>query len=395
MLMVSHDHMKLTIAHVTDVIADIWFQLRREVLISRYHSVNDAANERLRQRLGSAVDAEGLEQTIIFGSGKRCAPNQVQTIGCYPVPESPLPKDVYGNNTDSSLGRNLWYSGRQRWLNSGFIMGPRRDLRALFQRAAVKAKETQRNMDFDDGSHGSDYMYHGSDQALFAVIFGEQEFQREIMRRRHYSIKDKIKGQGKQPEPSYIYNTLIDDPINPNFPHEIRKAKEGKPDEFSLGLDYFSEFIQQTVNSEEDSKYITYKNDIEKQVSENREMFDCPSRVTGELPDDILNSGRPFSYIDTFERGSAKDDWSQLPLYTNICLNKIPIMIHHNGDKSAREHQWPTMWVQRHARKVVDGMTNGGGGDAAAKGGAHLPGGKYMSWNELCPAEWDGEIFRS
>jgi len=101
---------------------DIWFQLRREVLISRYHSVNDAANERLRQRLGSAVDAEGLKQTVIFGSGKRCAPNQVQTIGCYPVPESPLPKDVYGNNTDMSVGRNLWYSLRQRWLNSGFIM---------------------------------------------------------------------------------------------------------------------------------------------------------------------------------------------------------------------------------------------------------------------------------
>ena len=171
---------------VADSVADIWFQLRREVLISRYHSVNDAANERLRQRLGSAVDAEGLKQTIIFGSGKRCAPNQVQTIGCYPVPESPLPKDTYGNNTDTSLGRNLWYSLRQRWLNSGFIMGPKRDLRALFQRAAEKAKETQRDMDFDDGSHGSDFMYHGSDQALFAVIFGEQEFQREIMRRRHH-----------------------------------------------------------------------------------------------------------------------------------------------------------------------------------------------------------------
>jgi len=334
-----------------------------------------------------------LKQTVIFGSGKRCAPNQVQTIGCYPVPESPLPKDVYGNNTDMSVGRNLWYSLRQRWLNSGFIMGPKRDMRALFQRAAEKAKETQRDMDFDDGSHGSDFMYHGSDQALFAVIFGEQEFQREIMRRRHYSIKDKIKGQGAKPDPTHIYYTLVDDPINPSFPHEVRKAKEGKPDEFSLGLDYFSEFIQQTVNSEEDSKYITYSDDIEKQVSENREMFDCPSRVTGELPKDILSSGNPFSYIDTDERGSSKDDWKQLPLYTNICLNKIPIMIHHNGDKSAREHQWETMWVQRHARKVVDGMKSGDDA-AASKGGAHLSDGKYISWDELCPAEWDQEIFR-
>lgn len=69
-------------------------------------------------------------------------------------------------------------------------------------------------------------------------------------------------------------------------------------------------------------------------------------------------------------------------------------MIHHNGIKEAREYQWESTWVQRHARKVVDGMKSGGGGEAAAKGGAHLPGGRYMSWNELCPAEWDQEIFR-
>lgn len=365
--------------------------MRREVLIERYHSVNEAANKRLLQRLGSAVDAEDLKQTIIFGSGKRCAPNQVQTIGCYPVPDSPLPHDVYGNATDSSLGRNLWYSLRQRWLNSGFIMGPKRDLRALFQRAAEKAKETQRNMEFDDGSHGSDYMYHGSDQALFAVIFGEQEFQREVMRRRHYSVKDKIRGRAGKPEPNHIYNTLIDDPLNPKFPHQPAEPKEGKPDEFGIGLDYFSDFIQQTVNSEEDSKYIVYRDDIHEQVSQNRETFDCPSRVTGQLPDDILHGGQPFADIKTDQQGSKADDWTQLALYTNICLNKIPIMIHHNGDKSAREHQWETMWVQRHARSVVDGMRHEGD---HAKGGARLPDGNYLSWPQLCPPEFDEEIFR-
>lgn len=337
------------------------------------------------------MDAEGLQQTIIFGSGKRCAPNQVQTIGCYPVPDSPLPHDVYGNATDSSLGRNLWYSLRQRWLNSGFIMGPKGDMRSLFQRAAEKAKETKRNMDFDDGSHGSDYMYHGSDQALFAVIFGEQEFQREVMRRRHYSVADKMRGRAGKPEPNYIYNTLIDDPINPSFPHQRMEAKEGKPDEFSIGLDYFSDFIQQTVNSEEDSKYIVYKDDIEQQVSQNREKFDCPSRVTSQLPQDILMSGDPFGYIDTNERGGQADDWKQLALYTNLCLNKIPIMIHHNGDKGAREAQWPSMWVQRHSRTVVEHMKHEG---EDAKGGAHLGDGKYLPWKDLCPAEYDEELFR-
>lgn len=62
------------------ILLDIWFQLRPEVLVSRYHSINDAANQRLRQRLGRAVEAENLQQKIIFGAGKRCAPNQVSSV---------------------------------------------------------------------------------------------------------------------------------------------------------------------------------------------------------------------------------------------------------------------------------------------------------------------------
>lgn len=370
---------------------DIWFQLRPEVLIERYYATNEDANERMLQRLGSAVEKEGLKQTIIFGSGKRCAPNQVQTIGCFPIPESPLPKDLYGNNTDSNLGRNLWYSFRQRWLNSGFIMGPKADLRALFKRAAEKATETERDMAYDDGSHGSDFMYHGSDQALFAVIFGEQEYQREVMRRRHYGMADKIRDRAGTPAPNYIYSTLVDDPLNPSFHHQPGKPKPGKPDEFGIGLDYFSDFIQQTVNSEEDSKYIVYENDIPEQVEQNRETFDCPSRVTGQLPNDILRYGPPLKDIRTDERGSGADRWDHVPLYTNLCLNRIPIMIHHNGDKAAREYQWESMWVQRHARNVVGAMVHEG---VDATGGAHLPDRGYLPWTELCPPEYDQEIFR-
>lgn len=101
--------------------ADIWFQLRPEVLISRYHAINAAANKRLVSRLGNAVKAEKLQQTIIFGAGKRCAPNQMHTIACYPIPESPLPDDVYGANTDTIMGKNKYTSLKQRYLNSGFV----------------------------------------------------------------------------------------------------------------------------------------------------------------------------------------------------------------------------------------------------------------------------------
>lgn len=358
--------------------ADIWFQLRREVFIARYHAINAAANERIRKRLGRAADVEGLRQTIVFGAGKRCAPNQVHTVACYPIPESPLPEDLYGENTDTIMGRNKYTSLRQRYLNSGYIIGPKVDMRKMFARAWDKVQATTDHMDFDNGSGGSDFMYHGSDQSIFNDMLGEQEFQREVMRRRHLTWADKARGRGGKPKQTYIEGTLVDDPLNPSFHHQVMEWKDGKPDEFSMGLDYFSDLGQQTVNAEDDARYIIYGGNIQEQTSSNRHTFDCPSRVTGVLPADIL-AGSPM--LD-----DKPAEWRDQPLYTNMCLNVIPAMMHHNGDKGAREYAWAGMWVQPHARNVVAMME----GSPAA----HIAGGADMGWSELCPAEFDGEIFR-
>lgn len=81
--------------------------------------MNAAANKRLKARLGRAVKKENLQQRIIFGAGKRCAPNQLHTVACYPLPPSPLPDNTYGNNTDTEMGKNIWVNNKQRYLNSG------------------------------------------------------------------------------------------------------------------------------------------------------------------------------------------------------------------------------------------------------------------------------------
>lgn len=54
---------------------DIWFQLRPSALVSRFHAINNEANTRIQQTMGSkAAAAEGITQDIIFSAQKRCWP---------------------------------------------------------------------------------------------------------------------------------------------------------------------------------------------------------------------------------------------------------------------------------------------------------------------------------
>lgn len=380
--------------------ADIWWQLRPEVLIDRYYAINEAANARIRDRMGRAAGIEGIEQTIIFGAGKRCAPNQVHTVACYPIPESPLPEDTYGGNTDTVMGVNKFSSMRQRYLNSGYIVGPVADMRKMFERAWARTQAVKDHEDFDNGSGGSDFMYHGSDQSIFNTLLGEQEYQREVMRRRHLTEEEREAGSDVN-KPVYVEGTLVDDILNPSFTHEEVPQKEGKPDEFGMGLDYFSELGHQTVNAEGDATYLTYSKAITEQLPKPR-MFTCPSRVDGTLPDDVLASPDPFE--------EDPKGWEETPLYTNFCLDTIPVMIHHNGDKNAREHAWTHTWMQPEARRIMSGIVNATEPEGSreekrkdkkkkkktkeTRGGAYLPDGDYVPWAEMCPFEYEHELFR-
>ena len=105
-------------------------------------------------------------------------------------------------------------------------------MRRMFRRAWEKVEANEEEKEWDNGSHTSDLMYHGSDQSVFMTMLGEQEFQREVMRRRHRSLADEVKGIGGPPKATYIEGSLIQDPLNPGFIHETMESKDGKPDEF-------------------------------------------------------------------------------------------------------------------------------------------------------------------
>ena len=353
---------------------DVWFQLKPEVLIQRYHAINARANERIRKRYPDAAETDFL-QRVIFSSQKRCWPAGPDDPACFAVPESDLPRHAYGPETDTDVGDegNPFIKYRQRYLNSGAIMGDVGTLRAIFERALVKATADS-NI--------------GSDQGVFASIFGEQEYQREVHR------AEKL---------TWWQRTFLSDPrdeVTKDHPTHHRMGPAGnEPFEFGIGLDYRSELSQPTVFSEDD---------LEWRVSKHSQ---------GRLSEDIVASSVPFWTFDG--RMSTEADWDEVPLYTNTYTDISPVAIHHNahrdGLKSRIQTFWNETWYFPHLREMLEARaaaprepaaildladrTEVWWGPIDERGGIRVDGlplpGDWLSWGEVCgTTEIADEVFR-
>ncbi|PNY27161.1 Uncharacterized protein TCAP_02911 [Tolypocladium capitatum] len=374
---------------------DIWFQLPVEVLLARYKAIIADEKARVAHRMGRAFAIEGIQSPVIFGAGKRCGPNQIHTMACYSVPDSPLPMDLHNGNTDTLMGRNMFSSFRARYLNSGYMIGPIGAVRPVLEKAKEKLQECSERTGawFDNGSRDSDYCYHGSDQSIFVEMFGEQEFHREVMRRHHRTSLDGwldsfISGRpGSRPAPSQIQDAPVDDSLNPAFTHQQQDATylPGKPFEFGMGLDYWSLLGHQTSNAEFDSRYVRHDQALGPQVGE-LGMFDCPARAP--MPDDLP------AYAPVLDPSHGEPGrWEAMPLYTEICVGSVPVMVHHNSvDKLWRERQWSEPWWHGRSRWLLDERRRAGAKQLVE--GISTDNGTTLTWEELCPREVEKELFR-
>lgn len=428
---------------------DLWFQLPASVLENRYYETLTATDMYLSIRYGLDVIQRAREQhleeefssKIVFAAGKRCTPNQPHTLACYPIPESPLPDDIYGANTDTPIGHNQYYSRRQRYLSSAYIMGPVKEMRALFSRAQEfldRFEERKKDDKFDWAQFESESstLYGGSDQSIFAQIWGRQEYVREVIRRRleHPAAGDEMNSH-RHKRRNDIEGTPIIDLLDPNFDHE---AWDGEEDawktpakellakyDFGITLDYFSAMGHNTVNSERDGSWLVQddkEHGFADQISHRfgaPSPYDCKQKIPTHLPHDILSSplpstvpyvpdGPPISREKEYEDTTTTQDpngktWSTTPLYTHLCLGTNPVMIHHNGDQSDLAFDWTYMqWLYSAAASVLLGPAiyayQGieapevavGEGDAALQplgpglGGAWTDKGYALSFSQLC-----------
>lgn len=371
---------------------DIWFQLPFETLIRRYANIIKEENERVAHRMGHAYVAEEIKSEIVFGGGKHCAPNRIHTLACYPIPESPLPFDIHGINTDTPAGRNEFSSFRTRYLNAGVIMGPVGRMRPFMARAVDKLHQCidRKGAWYSDANGFTSNCYHGSDQSILVEMFGEQEFHREIMRRHYRSHLDDLldyfipNRPGSRPPRTHDGALPIEDYLNPVFDHEEgnQTYTPGKPNEFGMAIDYWSLISHQTSNAELDHRYIKHNQPLEPQVGEPG-MFDC--QIKAPMPTDLADS-------DVFDMLPGHN-WSTIPLYTEVCVGVTPVMIHHNNmDKSYRETQWPYTWWHGHARRLLEERRKQG--LPLLTKGVNTDKGKVLKWEGLCPREVESELFR-
>lgn len=360
---------------------DVLFQLPPTVLYHRYKSITHDANEALLQRLGPAATTFNLSQDIVLGASKRCTPNAPYSVACYAVPDSPLPLDLYGNNTDTVIGYSTWSSLRQRYLDSGIAIGPVDSMRLAFSQAEMKLafSDSDNHKLWDDGAGLSE---HFRVQSVWNILFGEQQFQREVLRRK-FLTKAALEAEQRNLPPSAMEGTIVDDLINPSFTHETMEHASGREYEFGIGLDYWSKLIQQTNNAHADAKFL-YLNgsDIWEQIGK-PSAFVCPSRVEGRLPEDILRADS-----DEVRIPSKQISWSDMPWYINLCLDTIPVIIHHNGAEDPQKNLWNELWMKQifndSLKKEV--LRDPSRTFAVANTQA-------LKWRELCPADMDDAVF--
>ncbi len=303
---------------------DTWFQLPPSILLSRYYAINARAQEQIRARLGPEA-AKNATQSIVFSAEKKCWPRGPEDMGCWAIPASPLPKNLYGTLTDfmSKDESDEFRYVRPRYLNSGFVLGPIREARVLFARAAEIAH--------------ADPEVFGADQGIIAQIFGEQEYLRESERTRNEVDRESsMWKRGK----------IVD-----------FKPEKGKNYEFGIGLDYNGALGIPTAHAENDSAWavVSDKETLDK-IAKAQGVTE--PRIRRGLQSDIAQMPHPFEGLgdDVPEEVKLKS-WSDVPLYTNLWTGVASASVHLNSidshdKKVIREESWWKMWFAPYAREL-------------------------------------------
>ncbi|KAF2229655.1 hypothetical protein EV356DRAFT_455421, partial [Viridothelium virens] len=346
---------------------DVWFQLAPEVLLQRYFDANEAANERLRQEFGPhLVQRHNIQQTIVFAADKLCWPAKPRRPACWAVLDSTLASDAFGPETD----RGDMMHDRPRWLNSGTVIGPVRDLKTMF-----KAFTKDLDMPIEPEYHGSDQMYLGDLQ-------GRQDFSRFAAAQPDY--------------PTYGNNRIWSE-------RELPRIEASSDPELHIGLDYESTLFFGNAGYQAHLSWLVHGT----QQPQDYSVASTPNGSRSiDFPADLLQSQPPKDFLGDIItnadlEAAPSSSWLDVPLGTNVITGQIFASIHFTGSKELRELWWSRMWFFPRAKerlrfaslKGSQTVTGPIGGQqfwwplkpkGAQVGSAVSDNDVVLPWNEIC-----------
>lgn len=339
---------------------DVWFQLRPDIVISRYYDIISTQNRQLVTRFGpSAAKKHNIYQSIIFGPDKICWPENIRRPACWAPPHSPLPRYAFGPHTDSGKFRDHY---RPRWLNSGTIIGPVGDLIKMFEAAHDEIVNSM-----------SDIV---SDQFHLANILGKQEVARKLRGgeklqalQRNVWISDGMHGEGHY------------DDVELDIPDLDLKEDY----EFHITIDHESKLFQTTAYYWKYLGWYTYDQSShdgeltadELNAANVTEMTSFNRQMHFELPQDLLSSPPPFSGSEDFGspptlegkdpsrdpratglKPQGKVDWADVRLGTNIVTRQVFPIVHITPPKEWLEIWWHDMWFFPYGEAIIKNTRN-------------------------------------
>ncbi|KAI9713483.1 MAG: hypothetical protein M1820_000865 [Bogoriella megaspora] len=364
------------------VIADgenTWFQLPLGTLIERYHAINREAYQRAIHQMGKkAVEQESIQQKIVFAAQRRCEPNAKSEPACYAIPKSPLPKDLYRKKTDDKDAHPEQLL--PRYLDTNVIVGPVRDMRAMFLLA---------------GKKGNGYGQQKTDYArILNEIYGEQEYQRKVISARYSrgrSFSAWLRSQrqdAKNFAPNPSYKTM---------PHY-----SDHPFDFGISLDYSGLLSSSSFGAENDYAWVHY-NDTSDIAAASQHLDIAKPRVS-KLPEDIAHSRPPYFALNAFPPTLPNATWSSLPLMTNLRTGVVPAILHEAGAGSNKDQRrddwWRRMWYTPELKGLIRANMNPGRAPLAVdrrsdggmvwfpkeqeRRGGRKQGGDWVPWEDVC-----------
>lgn len=281
---------------------DHWFQLSPQILIDRYHKINEWANKGIESMRKNVTNPIKIEQTVVFGSRRDCMPYVATGERCIPTSKSPSPHTSHSEEEEHPIfiGGASGLHKNQTVPDPSFILGPTREIRLLFERAK-EVSQSARGKTMNE-------------QDIFIQIWAEQENQRQ----NHFHTST----------PSSAPNHLLYKSFHPS---------RRKNYEFSIGLDYTNALYAPPLNSLPDFPfdYLVFANETQLNISYQSHGLTFlhpypalhPDVAADSLPFSPLAGSTAYSDPQQGYLGPSSTKWEHVPLYTDLWSGITPVII--------------------------------------------------------------------